>query len=161
MDKKELQERQIQATTKLCLEFEDESENLQEKIDTLRAMLRIKEIGSRKVLDVLITQIMPLRNNGVSDLSVLAIAEALENELITNLSEMEIIADRLALVMHMDDVRDAYGNISDSMIYDVKKMLEGMKDAREDANKNDRTLQKVEWGDMWDSLSDDIKTTIS
>lgn len=161
MDKKELQDRQIEVTSKLCLEFEDESENLQEKIDTLRAMLRIKEIGSRKLFDVLTTQVIPLRNNGVSDLSVLAIAEALENELVTSLSEMEVIADRLALAMHMNDVRDAYGNISDSMIYDVKKMLADMKDAREDADKDDSILQKVEWGDMWDSLSDDIINKIS
>ena len=124
-------------------------------------MLRIKEIGARKLFDVLTTQIMPLRNYGISDLSVLAVAEALENELVTNLSEMEVIADRLAIATHNPDIRDGYGNISDSMIYDVKEMLIGMKKAREDADKDDLILQKIEWGDMWDNLNSDIKQHIS
>ena len=124
-------------------------------------MLRIKEIGARKLFDVLTIQIMPLRNYGISDLSVLAVAEALENELVTNLSEMEVIADRLAIATHNPDIRDGYGNISDSMIYDVKEMLIGMKKAREDADKDDLILQKIEWGDMWDNLNSDIKQQIS
>ena len=161
MDKKEFQSRQINVTSNLCLEFEADCESLQEKLDTLRAMLRIKEIGARKLFDVLTTQIMPLRNYGISDLSVLAVAEALENELVTNLSEMEVIADRLAIATHNPDIRDGYGNISDSMIYDVKEMLIGMKKAREDADKDDLILQKIEWGDMWDSLNSDIKQHIS
>lgn len=161
MDKKELQSRQINVTSKLCLEFEEESESPQEKIDTLRSMLRIKEIGARKLFDLLATQIMSLRNYGVSDISVLAIAEALENELVTSLSEMEIIADRLALAMHMNDVREAYGNISDGMINDVKEMLSDMKKTIEDVDADDNILQKVEWGDVYDNLSEEIKRIIT
>ena len=161
MDKKELQSRQINVTSKLCLEFEADSESQQEKIDTLRSMLRIKEIGARKLFDVLTTHIMPLRDYGVSDLSVLAIAEALENELVTSLSEMEVIADRLALAMHMNDVREAYCNISDGMINDVKEMLSDMKKTIEDVDADDNILQKVEWGDVYDNLSEEIKRIIT
>ena len=74
---------------------------------------------------------------------------------------MEVIADRLAIATHNPDIRDGYGNISDSMIYDVKEMLIGMKKAREDADKDDLILQKIEWGDMWDNLNSDIKQQIS
>ena len=161
MDNKGLQSRQINVTSKLCLEFEEDSENQRERIDTLRSMLRIKEIGSRKLFDVLTTQVIPLRNNGVSDLSVLAIAEALENELVTSLSEMEVIADRLALAMHVNDVREAYGNISDGMINDVKEMLSDMKKTIEDVDADDNILQRVEWGDVYDNLSEEIKRIIT
>ena len=104
---------------------------------------------------------MPLRRYGISDLSVLGIAEALENELVTNLGEMEIIADRLAIVTHNNDIRDGYGNISESLLDGVKEMLEEMKEAREKAINDDDALQKVEWGDMWDSLNEWTKQLVS
>lgn len=161
MDKKELQSRQINVTLKLCLEFEADSESQRERIDTLRSMLRIKEIGARKLFDVLTTQVIPLRNNGVSDLSVLAIAEALENELVTNLTEMEVIADRLATVTHNINILNAYSSISERLLGDVTEMLDGMKIVREEAINGDDTLQKVEWGDMYDNLSEEIKRIIT
>ena len=161
MDKKEFQSRQINVTSNLCLEFEADCENQQERIDTLRSMLRIKEIGARKLFNMLTTQIMPLRNYGISNLSVLAVAEALESELVTNLSEMEVIADRLAAVTHNINILNAYSSISERLLGDVTEMLDGMKIAREEAVNDDNTLQKIEWGDMWDSLNSDIKQQIS
>lgn len=161
MDKKELQTKQIKATSRLCLEFEEDCGSAQEKIDTLRQLLRIKEIASRKLAGTFNEQIIPLRSSGVSDLSVLAIAEALENELVTNLGEMEVIADRLAMVTHNHDIRDAYGNISERLLGDVTEILDGMKTAREEAVNDDDTLQKIEWGDMWNSLNEETKYLIS
>lgn len=161
MDKKELQSRQINVTSNLCLEFEADCENQQERIDTLRSMLRIKEIGARKLFDMLTTQIMPLRNYGISNLSVLAIAEALENELVTHLSEMEVIADRLSIATHNPDILNGYGCISDRMICEVKEMFSGMKKTIEDVDADDNILQKVEWGDMYDNLSEEIKRIIT
>lgn len=161
MDKKELQRKQINSTSKLCAEFERDCDSTQEKINTLRSLLRIKEIAARKLEEFFTSQIMPLRRYGISDLSVLGIAEALENELVTNLGEMEIIADRLAIVTHNNDIRDGYGNISESLLDGVKEMLEEMKEAREKAINDDDALQKVEWGDMWDSLNEWTKQLVS
>ena len=161
MDKKEFQSRQINVTSNLCMVFEADCENEQERIDTLRSMLRIKEIGARKLFNMLTTQIMPLRNYGISNLSVLSVAEALESELVTNLSEMEVIADRLAAVTHNINILNAYSSISERLLGDVTEMLDGMKIAREEAVNDDNTLQKIEWGDMWDSLNSDIKQQIS
>ena len=161
MDKKDLQNRQIKTTSDLCYEFEDDCSSQKEKINTLRSMLRIKEIGARKLADVFDTVILPLRRIGISDISVLGIAEALENELITNLGEMEIIADRLAIATHTSDIREAYGNISDRILSDVREVLEEMKEAREKAFSDDNVLQKLEWGDMFDNLNEEIKQQIS
>lgn len=161
MDKKELQTSQIMATSRLCLEFEEDSGSVQEKIDTLRQMLRIKEIASRKLAGIFNEQIIPLQSFGISDLSVLGIAEALYNELVTNLGEMEVIADRLATVTHNNDIRDAYGNISERLLGDVTDRLDIMKITREEAVNDDEVLQKVEWGDMFENLNEEIKQIIS
>jgi hypothetical protein len=161
MDKKDLQLKQINSTSQLCAEFESDCESTQEKIDTLRSLLRIKEMAARKLEEIFITQIMPLGRIGISDLSVLGIAEALENELVTNLGEMEVIADRLALVTHNNDIRDGYGIISERILSDVAEMLERMKETREQAVNDDGTLQKVEWGDMWENLNEEIRRIIS
>lgn len=161
MDNKDLQARRIEATSRLCLEFEKESDSVQEKINALRSLLRIKEIASRNLVDIFTTHIMPLRRFGISALSVLGIAEALEIELSTNLGEMEVIADRLAVITHTSDIRDAYGNISDKLLGEVSEMLDDMKKDRESSFSDDGTLQKVEWGDLWDHLDNDIKNRVS
>ena len=43
----------------------------------------------------------------------------------------------------------------------MKAMLEEMKEAREKAINDDEALQKVEWGDMWNSLNEWTKQLIS
>ena len=161
MDKKELQSKQIKATSELCIEFERDCDSQKEKIDTLRSMLRMKETAARKLYAIFETRIMPLRRFGISDISVLGIAEALENELITNLGEMEVIADRLAIATHNNDIRDAYGSISAKLIDDVKDILESMRETREEALNDNDSLQRVEWCDTWESLNNETKNLIS
>ena len=147
----EIRQKQLSCTSQTCLEFEQDG-SAQEAIDILREMLRMKEEAAVKLESLFTSQIMALRECGISDISVLGIAEALENELVTNLGEMEVIAERLAVITRMDDIREAYGNISDRILKDVGEMIEGMRRDRTEALDNEEAMQRIEWAETVERL---------
>lgn len=160
MDKKEIQQKQIEATRQICIEFERDSDSAQEKINTLRQMLRMKENAARRLEEFFYEQIMPLRRNGISVISVLGVAEALEHELLTTLGEMQVIADRLANVTHLDNIRDGYDNIADNITDGINSTLESLRADKEEAVNDNDAFQRIEWAETWESLNYEFKQRI-
>ena len=74
---------------------------------------------------------------------------------------MEVISDRLAIATHNNDIRDAYRSISAKLIDDVEDILESMRETREEALNDNDSLQRVEWGETWESLNNETKNLIS
>ena len=160
MDKKEIQQGQIEATRQICVEFERDSDSAQEKINILRQMLRMKEDAARRLEEFFYKQIMPLRIIGISGISVLGIAEALEHEILTTLGEMQVIADRLAIATHINDIRDGYDNIADNITDGINSTLESLRADKEEAVNDDDAFQRIEWAETWESLNYEFKQRI-
>ena len=161
MDKKDIQQKQIDTTSQICIEFERDSDSVQEKINILRQMLRMKEDAARRLEEFFYKQIMPLRRIGISGISVLGIAEALEHEILTTLGEMQVIADRLAIATHIDDIRDGYDNIANNITDGISDTLQSLRADKEEAVNSEDALQRIEWAETWDNLNPEYKQRIA
>jgi hypothetical protein len=160
MDNKDIQQKQIETTSQICVEFERDSDSAQEKINILRQMLRMKEDAARRLEEFFYKQIMPLRRIGISGISVLGIAEALEHEILTTLGEMQVIADRLAIATHINDIRDGYDNIANNITDGISDTLQSLRADKEEAVNSEDALQRIEWADTWDNLNPEYKQRI-
>ncbi len=157
---KEIQEKQLEALQAVCKSFEDEAETPKEKISLLREFLQVKETAAKNLATFMAIDVMNLIKCGASAVSVLNIANTAKQELSTNLAQMEIFADRLAIALHLPDIREAYGNISERAQIEADKILNELtRKVNEALNDNER-LQEMESQDVWENFSREYKNKI-
>ncbi len=156
----EIQDKQIKALQAVCQSFVDDAETPEAKVALLREFLKVKEIASSHLSEFLHKDIKNLLSCGVSAVSVLSIAEAVRNELTTNLAQMEIFADRLSSVLHHSDIREAYGNISERLMSEADELIEPLRLLAEEAMNDATKLEEVEAEKVWHKFSRELKNKI-
>jgi len=74
---------------------------------------------------------------------------------------MQVIADRLAIATHIDDIRDGYDNIANNITDGISDTLQSLRADKEEAVNSEDALQRIEWAETWDNLNPEYKQRIA
>ena len=130
----------------------DAEESLQNRATILRQLLQMKERTARFVLEELERMIARFTANGVSSVSLVAIAEAYQQAIEADTSQMQVFANKLAELTHNADMEECYSYISESLSNHAEKIIKPLKESKEKALKGADSMAFAEYYETWHNM---------
>ena len=122
------------------------------RANTLRQRVQMKERAARFILEELESMIVRFKAQGVSSVSLVAIAEAYQQAVEASTSQMQIFANDLAGLTHNDDMVEGYGYISERLSNHAEELIKPLKESKEKALKGVDSMVFAEIYETWQNL---------
>lgn len=146
----ELQIKAAEAEAKEILNETEESPLF--RANCLRQVLQMKERAARFILEELESMIARFTVQGVSSVSLVAIAEAYQQAIEASTSQMQIFANELAGLTHNEDMVEGYGYISERLSSYAEDLIKPLKESKEKALKGVDSMAFAEMYETWQNL---------
>ena len=123
------------------------------RANTLRQIVQMKERAARFILEELESMIVRFKAQGVSSVSLVAIAEAYQQAVEASTSQMQIFANELAGLTHNADMEEGYSYISERLSNHAEDLIKPLKESKEKALSGVDSMVFAEFYETWHNLS--------
>ena len=146
-------ELQIKAAEAEAMELlNDTEESPIFRANCLRQVLQMKERTARFILEELEGIIVRFTAQGVSSVSLAAIAEAYQQAIEASTSQMQIFANELAGLTHNENMKEGYSYIAERLSSYAEDLIKPLKESKEKALKGVDSMVFAEIYETWQNL---------
>ena len=146
-------ELQIKAAEREALELlKDEEQSPISRSNTLRQVLQMKERVARFILEQLGDMITLFISNGVSSVSLVAIAEAYLQALESSTDQMQVFAKELGGLTNNKNLESGYHYIAERLSAEAEALIRPLKERKEKAVSNIDTMVFEEIYQTWHDM---------